>query len=61
MTWDNACYRLETSFDLDLTHAYGRDHCKKQYNSELVVLNSKDEATFIKGYLTGLKVITLGF
>lgn len=57
LTWDNSCYRLETSSAMiGVTQDQGRSHCMNAYNGLLAIPNSKDEAAFLGAYLNGITV-----
>ena len=55
-SWDNSCYQLGTSINTMLSVDAGIDFCAEQYDAEVFVPNSKDEAEFIGRYLQGKKV-----
>ena len=56
LTWDNSCYKLETSVDLRVDQETGMKHCMNAYNGHLVVPNSWEEAVFLGDYLFGVSV-----
>jgi len=56
VSWDNSCYKLETDDNLRFSEDNAREHCKKTYNSHLMVPNSREESVFIDGYLKGMQV-----
>ena len=60
LSWDNSCYRQGTSTDSRWRIEDGIDYCAKEYEAEVFVPNSKDEAEFIGRYLKGSMVIFLG-
>ena len=56
MTFDNSCYKLETTEDLKIDQDEGMEHCKNKYNGHMAVINSKEEAIFLTSYLIGFTV-----
>jgi len=60
-SFDNSCYKLETS-PLYATSPYeGQSYCSKTYGANLVVPNSVEEATFLGQYLTGIAASAFNF
>jgi hypothetical protein len=57
LTLDNACYKHESTPGLEMTPSEGMAFCAANYESQLMVPNSKQEAQFIGNYLATLKVI----
>ena len=56
LTWDNSCYKLETSSNLRVSDNQGMSHCESAYNGHLIVPNSVKEAVFLSEYMSGVSV-----
>ena len=56
ITFDNSCYKYESSPDMIATLQDGQDFCSKTSGGHLMVPNSVEEAAFIGSYLSSLQV-----
>ena len=57
ITYENSCYKLETSSNLkNLDQEGGLRHCKNTYNGILSVMNSREEADYLSNYVYGVSV-----
>ena len=53
MGWDNSCYKLETNQDIEKGQLQGMEHCQKEHNAYLAVLNAREETLFLDDMLQG--------
>ena len=55
ISFDHSCYKYDSNTDIT-TANQGAEHCSKEYNGHLAVLNSEEEAIFLGSYLKDLSV-----
>jgi hypothetical protein len=56
ITFDNSCYKLDLNPNQFMTQTDGQAFCQQTYGADLVVPDSKEEATFLGSYLSSVKV-----